>query len=181
MKLWRGPAGQDRGGRDPVRPGDGPAARVQASREAVVIIGPVQIVLDILLARPDDLHGAIDLLGDLYGPDHAIDIEPAAEAAADQMIVDLDLLLGEAGDLGRGGLSPRQNLRANPNLACAGPHMHGAVHRLHGGVGEERHLIDGLDFLRRPAEAPSPHRRPCARSRRAFARRYPVRERYRRC
>ena len=125
---------------------------VQARREAVVIIGPVQIVLDILLARPDDLHRAIDLLGDLHGPDHAIDIEPAAKAASDQMVVNLDLLLGEAGDFGGGGLRPRQNLRSNPNLASVGADMHGAVHRLHGGVGEKRHLIDGLDFLGGPAK-----------------------------
>ena len=72
----------------------GIAPFVQAGREAVVIIRPVHIVLDVLLARPYDLHRAIDLLGDFYRPDHAIDIEPAAKAASDQMVVNLTFSLG---------------------------------------------------------------------------------------
>ena len=64
-------------------------------------------MLNVFLAGVYDLHRTIDLLGDLHGPDHAIDVEPPAKTASDQMVMNLHLLLGEAGDLGPGGLRPR--------------------------------------------------------------------------
>ena len=59
---------------------------------AVEPIGPVHVVLDVLLARPHDLHRTVDLHGDLNRAGDAVDLEPAAEAAADQVIVDHDLV-----------------------------------------------------------------------------------------
>ena len=73
-------------------PGDRLAVRVEAGGNAVEPIGPVHVVLDVLLARPHDLHRTVHLHGDLNRAGDAVDLEPAAEAAADQVIVDHDLV-----------------------------------------------------------------------------------------
>ena len=44
-------------------------------------------------------------------------------------------------------LRPRQDLRSNPDFASVGADVHGAVHRLHRGVGKKRHLVDGIDLF----------------------------------
>jgi hypothetical protein len=77
-----------------VGPGHQPAVRVEPGRQPVVVIGPVHVVLDVFLAAPDDLHRPIHLPCDLDGEDGAVDVEPSAEAAAKQMIVHLDGILG---------------------------------------------------------------------------------------
>ena len=48
-----------------------------------------------------DLHRPVDLLRDLHGLGDAVHLEPAAEAAAEQMVVDHDLLRRQAGHLAR--------------------------------------------------------------------------------
>ena len=80
------------------------------------------------------------------GADDAVGLQPPAEAAADQMIVDHDLLQRQAGGLRRHRLDPRDRLGADPDLAAVLADMHRAVHRLHRGVREERHLIGRLDL-----------------------------------
>src|SRR2546426_10565237 len=45
-----------------------------------------------------------------------------------------------------GGSGDRRHLRADPDIAPVPAYVHGAVHRLHRRVREERHLIDGLDL-----------------------------------
>ena len=42
------------------------------------------------------LTGSFDLLGDLHRLRDEVDLEPAAEAAAEQMVVDRDLVGGKA-------------------------------------------------------------------------------------
>ena len=51
--------------------------------------------------------GPVDLLGDAHGRGDHVGLEPAAEAAADQMIVDDDLVDRQAGRLGGLGLRAR--------------------------------------------------------------------------
>ena len=70
-----------------------------------------------------------------------------AKAAAKQMIVHLDLFKREAGDLRGGGLRPAHDLYTDPNIAAVLGDVHRAIHRLHGGMSQERHLVDGIDFL----------------------------------
>ena len=77
---------------DAMVPGDRLAVRVEAGGNAVEVIGPVHVVLDVLLAGPHDLHRTVHLLGDLDRLGDAVDLEPAAEAAAEQVIVDHDLV-----------------------------------------------------------------------------------------
>ena len=84
-----------------------------------------------------DLHRAIDLAGDLHRLGDAVDIEPAAEAAAEQVIVDLHLLRRQAGDLRGRRLRAAHDLRADPDVAAILAHMNRAVHRLHGWRGRE--------------------------------------------
>ena len=91
-ETWRQPARDDRRAREAVTPGDGPAFVIETSRHPVEPIRPVHVVLDVFLARPYDLHGAVDMLRDLDGADCPVGFQPSAEAAADQMIVDDDLL-----------------------------------------------------------------------------------------
>ena len=125
--------------------GDRRAAGVQRRGHAVVIERPIDVVLDVLLAGPDHLDRAIDLPGDLHRLGDAVDLQPAAEAAAEQVIVDLDLLQRQAGHLRRRRLGAAQNLRAEPDVAAIRAHMHRAVHRLHGGMRQQRQLIDRLE------------------------------------
>ena len=58
-------------------------------------------MLDVFLAGPDDLDRPVDLFGDANGGDHHVGLEPAAEAAAEQVIVDDDLVDREPGGLRR--------------------------------------------------------------------------------
>ena len=103
-------------------------------------------MLDVFLARPHDLDRTVDVLGDLDGASDAVGLEPAAEAAADQMIVHDDLVQRQAGGLRRGRLGAREGLGADPDFAAVLAHMNRAVHRLHGRVREERNVIGRLDL-----------------------------------
>ena len=69
-------------------PGDRHALGVETGGEAVEPIGPVHVVLDVLLAGPHHLHRPVNMHGDLNRAGDAVDLEPAAKSAADQMIVD---------------------------------------------------------------------------------------------
>ena len=137
---------------DAVGPGHRLAVGIEPRRQPVVVIGAVHVVLDVLLAAPDDLDRPFHLLRDLDGEDRAVDVEPPAEAAAEQVVVDPDRFLRQAGELGDRGLRQGRHLRADPDVAAVLADVDGAVHRLHRRMGEERHLIDGVDPLRRAGE-----------------------------
>ena len=81
-----------------------------------------------------------------------VQLEAAPEAAAQVGGVHLDLLGRHSADLRAEALRPGLELRRCPDVHTVGPDVGGAVHGLHGGVGEERQLIDRLDALRRAAE-----------------------------
>ena len=87
----RQPARHDGGTGDFVVPGRDPAVG-EACGEAIEIEWPVEGLLDVLFARPDHLDRAVYLLRDAHRLGDVVDLEPPAEAAADQMIVDDDLL-----------------------------------------------------------------------------------------
>jgi hypothetical protein len=103
-------------------------------------------VLDIFLARPHDFHRPVDMLRDLDGADNTIGLQPSAEAAADQVVVDDDLVQRQAGGLRGRRLDPRHGLAADPDFAAVLAQVNRAVHRLHGGVREERKLVGRLDL-----------------------------------
>ena len=154
-------------------PRDQPILFVEASREPIVVIGPIDVVLDVFFSAPHDLHRSVDLLGDRYGLSDAVNVQPPTEAAPDQMIVHLDLVGRVPGHLRRRGLSPADNLNSHPDLAAVLGHVNCAVHWLHGGMREERHLVDRLDFFDGGRHAPSRRRHLCGRPRPHSARRFP--------
>ena len=103
-------------------------------------------MLDIFLAGPDDFYGTVDVLRDLDGANDAIDFQPPAKAAADQMIMDHDLFQRQSGGLRSRCLGSRDDLGADPDLAALLAEMDRAVHRFHRRMGEERQLVRRLDL-----------------------------------
>ncbi len=141
-------ARHDRRADDAVAPGDGHALLVEAGFELVVIVGPVHVVLDVFLAAPDDLDRIFRLLGDERRLGDEVHLQPAAEAAAEKVIVDRDLLLLEAEHLGHDHLRHAGDLTSNPDIAAVRLDVRRAVDGLHGGMGEEGRLIRRFDLGR---------------------------------
>ncbi len=79
-------------------------------------------------------------------------LESPAEAAANEMVVNLYRVFRQAGEVGDTILCPRRHLGADPDVAGVFRVMHRAVHRLHRGVGKERQLVNGVKPLRRAGE-----------------------------
>ena len=94
------------------------------------------------------LTGCLRLLGDERRLDDEVELEPPAEAAAQQMIVNAHLLRLQSERLCHDLLRDGRDLRADPDIAAVGRHLHRAVDRLHRRVREERGLIDGFDLGR---------------------------------
>ncbi len=146
VERRREPSREDRGAGEAMVPGDRLSLLIETGRHPVEEIRPVHVVLDVFLARPHDLHGTIDLLRDLHGANDAIDLQPPAKAAADQMVVDHHLVQRQAGSLRCHRLSSRDDLIADPDFAAVLADMHRAVHRLHRRVREERNLVGRLEL-----------------------------------
>src|SRR6202045_344282 len=108
----------------------------------IVIIRPIGVVLDILFAGPHHLDRPFDLFGDLDCLGDAVHLQPPAKAAAQQVIVNYDLVTRQAGHLGSRGLGAADDLVADPHIATIGPYMDGAVHRLHCRVREKGRLVN---------------------------------------
>jgi len=90
---------------------------LQDRSDAVVIDGTIEVVPDVFLACPHHLYGTIDLLRHAHGLFDAVDIEPATEAATEQLVVHGHLRERQTGDLGGDGLGARADLRADPDIA----------------------------------------------------------------
>ena len=145
---------------------DWPAVRIfhaigmpSASRPAVILRRrhrSVEVVADVLFARPDELHRLPDLLRDQHRLPHEIleDAAPA-EAASEHHLVNHDLARRHAGGVGRDRERRLAVLGGRPDLDQVGGHMRRAVLRLHGRVREKRHLIIRFDALGRRASAAS--------------------------
>src|SRR3989475_10325944 len=144
----------DRRAHDPVGPRDRSAAGIQPGGHAVVIVGTIKFVLHILFARPHPFHRALHVLPDAHGLGHIVVLEPPTESPAQQVVVHHHLLERQARHPGGGRLCPGERLRAGPDLAAVPPHVDSAVHRLHGGVGQERDLVHLVDSLGCTGERP---------------------------
>src|SRR5258708_10939476 len=96
----------------------------QTSRETVVINRAIDIMLNVFLAGPYDFERPIDLLGDTHRLFDGVDLKPATEAAAQQMIMKNDFVQRQPGELGSSCLAAGLHLDANPDLAGIGFHMH---------------------------------------------------------
>ena len=65
-----------------VAPRDELAARVDAALEVVEARRTIEVVLHVVFARPQQLHGNAGLLRDPRRLDHVVVVQPPAEAAA---------------------------------------------------------------------------------------------------
>jgi len=118
-------------------PGNRLAGRIKSGRLPIEIVRPIHIVLDVFLAAPDHLHRTIDVLGDLDGQHRAIGLQPPAEAAANQMIVNFDRILWQAGEFDHQSLRDRRRLCPDPDVATMLLQINGAVHRLRRRMGQK--------------------------------------------
>jgi hypothetical protein len=119
---------------------------IEAGGHPVEPIGPIHVVLDVFLARPHDLDRTVNVFGDLNRASDAVDLEPPAESAADQVIVDRDFFQRQTGSLRRRRLGSRQHLGADPDFTAIVTDMDSAIHRLHRRVRQKRNLVDRLDL-----------------------------------
>ena len=148
LERRRQPACQYGRARDLVFPG-GDLAVDQHSSDVVAIDRAVDVVLGVFLARPHHLHRIVHLLGHAHRRNHHVRLELAAEAAAEQVVVDDHLLDRQPRRLGGFRLHPAHDLRAGPDLASIRPDMNGGVQRLHRRVREERQLVCRLELFAR--------------------------------
>ena len=137
----------DRSGRDAVGPGDRQAIRAEPGGYSVVIGWPEAVVPNVLLARPDELDGVVDLPREGDRLLDRIGLKTPAEAPADQVIVDTDLVLGQPNDARGMGLRDHRGLSADPDVAAVGADVDGRVDRLHRRMREKRQFVDGFDPL----------------------------------
>ena len=93
---------------------DKPARGVEAALEEVEPGRPIEIMLDVVLAVPEQLDRRAGLLGDPGGLGHEIVAQTPAEAAADPRHIDGDVALGDSE--GR-----RNQLGAGPGNSASAP------------------------------------------------------------
>src|SRR5438093_82729 len=94
------------------------ALRVERGLEDVVGGRTIEAVLEIVLARPDDLHRPTDGLRRLHRVGDEIGLPAPTEAAAEQRGVDGHLLERQARDLGGERLVAAGILRRHPDFAA---------------------------------------------------------------
>ena len=114
----------------------------------MVVVGTVEVVLDIFLPAPNDFDRAVNLLCDAHRLLDDIGLNTAAEAAPEELVVYLHRLLRQASDLRRGRLHPRCGLGTQPELASIPMERHGAVHGLHRRMSKQGVLIHGVHARR---------------------------------
>ncbi len=102
----------------PVIPGDESTACVQAGSDAIVVAMPVHVVLDVFFPGPHHLDRTRDLLRDLHSPDGEIHLEATAEAPAEEVIVHLDFIRWQTGQLRTGTYDRKAGLNS-PEAAAA--------------------------------------------------------------
>ena len=110
--------------------------------------GPVVIVMHVVFARPGDFHRCADGFRYFDGFGDEIGHAAPSEAAAHELRMNPHFLGRQTGSLRGRALRQRLHLRGRPDIAGIGAHVGGAVHRLHGGVGQERRFVNRFHFLR---------------------------------
>ena len=135
---------------NPHLPCDRHAVRAEPGDQPRHAKGPIVVVFDVLLARPEELDRDIDLFRDQDGlADEFLDGGATPETAAQKRAVDHDLLVRHAGGARRRCQSRHRLLGRHPDLDLAIGDMGGAGLRLHGRMREEWDLIVRLDKLDR--------------------------------
>src|ERR1700730_15230586 len=101
---------------------------IETGGNAVEEIRSVHVVLDVFLAGPHDLDGAVDMLSDLNGASDTVDLQPPAKATADEMIGHPPVVHGGVGVLARRRRGARDDLVADPDFAAVLADVDRAVH-----------------------------------------------------
>ena len=108
--------------------------------------GPVHIVLEVLLTRPDQLDRLANGLSNLDRLTNIVLLDLATETAAEEGRVNRDRTRIQPGD----GLDRRNaellTLGRSPNLARGRRHRGGAVQDLHTGMGQEGQIVGHVDL-----------------------------------
>jgi hypothetical protein len=117
---------------DAVYPGHGVAVRAQARAESCHAHGAIVAVAHRFFAAPHDFHGTIELFGDGYGLPDIVVLIAAAKSAADKAVVDVNVLLRNAGYFRRIQQRFFRSLRSHPYVHAIRRDLSGAVQtRIH--------------------------------------------------
>ena len=134
----------DRRRHEPVVPGDDATPFVQAPLDPVERGGPVEVVLQVVGARPDRLHRGRDGLRDLDRLGGVVGVDAPPEAASEERDVQRDRFLRKPRGLRDVGQSHARRLDRRPDFDAVLPPVGGGVLRLHRGVRLEGKLVDRL-------------------------------------
>ena len=121
--------------------------RIERRGKAGIGRGAVDVVLHVFLARPGDFHRRGELLRKLDGIDDEVRFAAASKPATEKRGMDEDRLGPQARNFRGIVLRSGLRLRRRPHVAALRLDVRRAVHGLHGGVREERRLVDGVEFL----------------------------------
>ena len=146
LERRRQPAREDGRARDLVLPADDLAVG-QGRGNGVAVDRAIDVVLDVFFAGPYHLYRPVHLFGDTDRRDRHVGLELAAEAAAEQVIVDGHFLDRKSRRFCRLRLHPGQDLRAGPDLAGVGLQTNRGVDRLHRRVREKGKLVGRVQPL----------------------------------
>ncbi len=128
------------------------ARRLQAALQEMESGGTIEIMLHVVLPRPQQLHRRTRALRDRRRLDHVVIAQPAAEATTAAGHVNSNIPDRNA-QRRRDHLRPRcRVLRRCPDLNAIALHMRRAVLRLQAGMRQERIGIGRIDYFRRACE-----------------------------
>ena len=146
--FQRAEAPHDRGTCNPVHPHGRPAIGIETRGELRVRGRAVEIMLDIVFARPRHLYRLARGFRNLDGVGDVVRFKPPPKSSAEKRGMHKDFGRIEAGNIRRRLLCVGLVLRGRPHIASLRGHVRGAVLRLHGGMRQKRNFVDGLDFSR---------------------------------
>src|SRR5208283_496870 len=128
-----------------ILPSDDIAGRIETTLEEVIAGGAIVIVVEIVFPGPKKFDGDSRLFGNGCGFKHVVVGETATETSAGAHHVDGDVRSRDVEDLGDLFAATLRSLRRRPEFQFAIVEMGQTVFRLHGGVGNERVGVEGID------------------------------------
>ena len=128
-----------------IAPGDEIAGGVEAALQIMKAGGAIVIVVEIVLAGPEEFHGDANLFGNGGRFEHVIVSKAAAEATTCALQVNDDVARGNVQELGDLLAAGFRSLAGRPEFEFAVVIVREAILGLHGGVGEEGVGVSGFD------------------------------------
>ena len=128
-------------------PGVGRPIRVETRGKFVQSAGAIEVILHVVLAGELHFHRSARGLGTLDGFEDEVRHGAASEATPQHRDVDLDLIGLQTRDLLNGSHGPARGLGRRVDIATMRFHVRDAHHGFHGGVGEKRAVIAGVQLF----------------------------------